>query len=81
MSVSTFDKVKIKAGTKVYSPERPTGKVTVIPYEVQVHRVLSEDQSPEGFGEIVTWRTPGHYEDDEHSWAPSLGVIVTVPKG
>tara|TARA_R110000824_G_scaffold144832_3_gene312901 strand:+ start:1180 stop:1425 length:246 start_codon:yes stop_codon:yes gene_type:complete len=81
MAVEVFDKVKIKTGTKVYSPERPTGKVTVTPYEVQVHLVLSEDESPDGFGEVVYWRTPGHYEDEELSWAPSIGVIITVPRG
>lgn len=80
MAINIFDKVKINAGTKVYDNDFPQGKVTVTPYEVQICRVCSEDQSPEGFGEIVTWRVPGKELDRDQPWAPSSGVTVTVPR-
>lgn len=76
MVFQVFDRVKVKAGTRVFSNERPLGRIVTQPYEVQVHRVLTQDQSPDGYGAVVAWRSPGKLRDADQDWAEADGVTL-----
>ena len=76
--LKVFDRVKIKAGAKIYSGDRvfPIGREVTQPFEVQIHRVLRADQTPDNIGDVVSWRSPGRLRDERQLWVEAKDVTL-----
>ena len=78
MGIRAFDRIKISVGAVVYTEEFPHGKTITQAFEQQCHCVIPEDQSPEGFGEIVTWRS--REDVGIHEWTESSNATVVLTR-
>jgi hypothetical protein len=78
MAVRAFDRIKIAVGSAVYTEEYPHGKTITVAFEQQCHCVVPEQFSPEGFGDIVTWRSASN--PVIHEWTDLVNATVVVPR-